>query len=131
MPGDRLAPFISSTRSVTVNAPMPEVWDWLIQLGADRGGFYSYWFIEKALGYKYRARNRIEPEFKDMNVGRIWFMGICVSWIGIIGLLVVNQQPKTILPVCVYSLLWLWMLFILDPLSLIQFQHTVRSCAWY
>jgi len=71
MPGDHLAPFISSTRSITINAPITEVWDWLIQLGADRGGFYSYWFIEKPLGYKYRDQERIKPEFKDMQVGRI------------------------------------------------------------
>ena len=71
MPGDHLAPFISSTRSITINAPISEVWDWVIQLGADRGGFYSYWFIEKPLGYKYRERNRVEAEFKDMQVGRV------------------------------------------------------------
>jgi hypothetical protein len=71
MPGDHLAPFISSTRSITINAPISEVWDWIIQLGADRGGFYSYWFIEKPLGYKYREINRVEAEFKDMEVGRI------------------------------------------------------------
>ncbi|MGL1932231.1 MAG: hypothetical protein OCC45_10775 [Desulfotalea sp.] len=71
MPGDHLAPFISSTRSITINAPISQVWDWLIQIGADRGGFYSYWFIEKPLGYAYRAQDRIEPEFKDMEVGRI------------------------------------------------------------
>ncbi|MBU2514946.1 hypothetical protein KJ966_26800 [bacterium] len=71
MPGDHLAPFISSTRSITINAPISDVWDWVIQLGADRGGFYSYWFIEKPLGYKYRETNRIEPDFKDMEVGRI------------------------------------------------------------
>jgi hypothetical protein len=71
MPGDHLAPFISSTRSVTINAPISDVWDWVIQLGADRGGFYSYWFIEKPLGYKYRETNRIEAKFKDFEVGRI------------------------------------------------------------
>ena len=71
MPGDHLAPFISSTRSITINAPISDVWDWVIQLGADRGGFYSYWFIEKPLGYKYRTQHRIEPEFKDMKVGRM------------------------------------------------------------
>ena len=71
MPGDHLAPVINSTRSITINAPISQVWDWLIQIGADRGGFYSYWFIEKPLGYKYRAQHRIEPEFKDMEVGRI------------------------------------------------------------
>jgi len=71
MPGDHLVPFISSTRSITINAPISDVWDWIIQLGADRGGFYSYWFIEKPLGYKYREINRVEAEFKDMEVGRI------------------------------------------------------------
>jgi hypothetical protein len=71
MPGDQLAPFISSTRSITINALISDVWDWVIQLGSDRGGFYSYWFIEKPLGYKYRTQHRIEPEFKDMKVGRM------------------------------------------------------------
>lgn len=71
MPGDHLEPFISSTRGITINARIAQVWDWLIQLGADRGGFYSYWFIEKPLGYKYRPQHRIEPEFKDMKVGRM------------------------------------------------------------
>lgn len=71
MPGDHLAPFISSTRSITINAPISDVWDWVIQLGADRGGFYSYWFIEKPLGYKYRETKRVEAEFKDMEVGRV------------------------------------------------------------
>jgi hypothetical protein len=71
MPGDDLAAFISSTRGITIQAPMAEVWDWLIQLGADRGGFYSYEFIEKPLGFKIRPRNRMEPEFRDMEVGRV------------------------------------------------------------
>ena len=52
--GDNLAPYISSTRAITINAPVSEVWKWLIQLGADRRGFFSYAFIEKALGYDTR-----------------------------------------------------------------------------
>jgi predicted secreted protein len=71
MPGDHLAPFISSTRAITINAPISDVWDWVIQLGADRGGFYSYWFIERPLGYNFRETNRVEAKFKDMEVGRI------------------------------------------------------------
>ncbi len=66
-----MAPFISSTRSITIHASPAQVWAWLIQLGADRGGFYSYWFIEKPMGYQYRSRNWTQPEFKDMEVGRI------------------------------------------------------------
>ena len=218
MPGDHLAPFISSTRCIDVNASISEVWGWLIQLGADRGGFYSYWFIEKPLGYKYRSQDWIEPEFKDMKVGRIitssldpsksaieynfpvlavdpgksfvlkgwgcfllneigpgktrlivrthgrplqswadhleyffmmpmhylmerrmligikaraeagpgppfsstadilWFAGICLSPIGIIGLLMVNQGVRVGLLAALYSILWLGILFILDPI---------------
>ncbi|MBL4798342.1 MAG: hypothetical protein JKY50_13075 [Oleispira sp.] len=45
MVGDDIAPFISSTRAITINAPIEDIWKWLMQLGADRGGFYSYYFI--------------------------------------------------------------------------------------
>jgi hypothetical protein len=68
--GDSLAPYISSTRAITINAPISEVWEWLIQLGADRGGFFSYSFLEKALGYESRPGD-IAPEFQEMEVGRI------------------------------------------------------------
>ncbi|MBN1121228.1 MAG: hypothetical protein JXJ17_09120 [Anaerolineae bacterium] len=71
LPGDDLAPGgIDSTRAITIDAPINEVWAWIIQLGADRGGFFSYAFIEKALGYEFREAD-IVPEFEDMPVGRI------------------------------------------------------------
>ena len=58
MAGDDSAPYISSTRAVTINAPASEVWKWLTQLGADRGGFFSYSFIEKALGYEFDIKKK-------------------------------------------------------------------------
>ena len=67
--GDDLASGISSTRAISINAPISEVWKWIIQLGADRGGFFSYLFLEKALGYKAREENP-SPEFQEMEVGR-------------------------------------------------------------
>ncbi|MCP4119917.1 MAG: hypothetical protein GY737_31885 [Desulfobacteraceae bacterium] len=69
--GDDIAPYASSTRAISINAPASEVWKWLIQLGADRGGFFSYTFIEKALGYETGNSNKIVPEFQGMKVGRI------------------------------------------------------------
>lgn len=69
--GDNSAPYIRSTRAISINAPVSEVWKWLIQLGADRGGFFSYAFIEKALGYETRNADNIVPEFQEMKVGRI------------------------------------------------------------
>ena len=67
--GDELASGISSTRAISINAPISEVWKWIIQLGADRGGFFSYLFVEKALGYKAREESPT-PEFQEMEVGR-------------------------------------------------------------
>lgn len=42
--GDDLVPepMVQATRAVTIDAPPEEVWPWLVQMGLDRGGFYSY-----------------------------------------------------------------------------------------
>ncbi len=69
--GDHLAPYISSTRAITINAPMDEVWKWMIQIGADRGGFFSYEFLEKLIGYEAYHQDKILPEDLVMEVGRI------------------------------------------------------------
>lgn len=69
MAGDSPALTITSTRAILIDAPKSAVWQWLMQLGADRGGFYSYTFIEQALGYKTRHQDLIAPEFKTLAVG--------------------------------------------------------------
>ncbi len=71
MAGDDKALVITSTRAISINASKSDVWKWLIQLGADRAGFYSYEFIEKALGYETRHQDFIEPEFKEMALGDV------------------------------------------------------------
>ncbi|MEO3961781.1 hypothetical protein, partial [Chromobacterium piscinae] len=69
MAGDNKDLLVTATRAITINTSKAEVWKWLIQLGADRGGFYSYSFIEEALGYETRYQNAITPEFKEIKVG--------------------------------------------------------------
>ncbi len=70
--GDNLAPYISATRAIAINAPASTVWNWIIQLGADRGGFFSYRFIEKTLGYEEKeSTGKTFPEFTEMKKGRI------------------------------------------------------------
>lgn len=51
-PGDELCPDAASVanRGVTIHAPMDEVWPWLVQIGQDRGGFYSYSWLENLAG---------------------------------------------------------------------------------
>ena len=52
LPGDELVPdpAIDSTWSVTIDAPAEDVWPWLAQIGQDRGGFYSYEWLENLAG---------------------------------------------------------------------------------
>ncbi|MBI5584223.1 MAG: hypothetical protein HY892_10390 [Deltaproteobacteria bacterium] len=69
--GDNLAPHLCSTRAITINAPASEVWKLLTQLGADRGGFFSYDFIERALGYETRNADKTVTGTLEMKVGRI------------------------------------------------------------
>jgi len=122
MPGDHLAPSISSTRSITINAPISKVWDWLIQIGSDRGGFYSYWFIEKPLGYKYRAQHRIEPEFKDMEVGRIISASVDPSMS-----VIKYNFPVIAVDPGKYFVLKNWGCFLLNPINSKQTRLVVRT----
>jgi len=48
LPGDDLAPdtSVGSTRAITIEAPVNDVWPWLVQIGYGRGGFYSYDWLE-------------------------------------------------------------------------------------
>src|SRR4029079_4018585 len=52
LPGDELvaAHQPRTTRALTIDAPAELVWPWLAQIGEDRGGFYSYSWLEKAAG---------------------------------------------------------------------------------
>lgn len=44
LPGDGLVenPKLNATHAITINAPVTHVWPWLVQVGQNRGGFYSY-----------------------------------------------------------------------------------------
>ena len=37
---------VTGTRAVTIGAPPEKVWPWLVQIGQDRAGFYSYAWLE-------------------------------------------------------------------------------------
>ena len=52
LPGDELTPppVEQCTRAITIAAPPEEVWPWLVQMGADGGGFYSYAWMENLFG---------------------------------------------------------------------------------
>ncbi|MBO0817051.1 MAG: SRPBCC family protein [Actinobacteria bacterium] len=71
LPGDELVagPASVTTRAVTVAAPPEEVWRWLVQIGQDRGGMYSYDWLENALGLRIHSADRIREEWQHLDAG--------------------------------------------------------------
>ena len=69
-PGDGHGrPLSTSTRAVTVRAPSAKVWPWLAQIGQDKGGFYSYDWLENLAGCRLRTATRVHPEWQDVEPG--------------------------------------------------------------
>ena len=60
---------VSATHAVTIQAPTAEVWSWLVQIGQDRGGFYSYAWLENLMGCHLQNADRIVPEWQWLKVG--------------------------------------------------------------
>jgi hypothetical protein len=64
-PGDALVPVPTWgwTHAVEIEAPAAEVWPWIAQVGADRGGFYSYQWLENIAGCNLVNAERVHPEW--------------------------------------------------------------------
>ena len=91
LPGDNLvrSPVVQATHAVTIDAPPPQVWPWLVQTGQGRAGFYSdsrlwdrcvNWYYhrlsreqpgQEPVGYQVGASDRIVPAWQDLQVGDI------------------------------------------------------------
>jgi hypothetical protein len=69
--GDDLVaePARQCTRAITIDAPPARVWPWVVQLGADRGGFYSYDWLENLFALGIHSADRIVPEWQQRQVG--------------------------------------------------------------
>ena len=59
-------PMLQATRAVTIDAPPEEVWPWLVQMGLDRGGFYSY---DRLDNEGQPSATIIIPELQDLQEG--------------------------------------------------------------
>jgi hypothetical protein len=71
LPGDEIIEpaMINSTHAISIDASPDRVWPWIIQMGQDRGGFYSYTMLENLLGCKMKNANRIHSEWQKLSVG--------------------------------------------------------------
>jgi len=67
-PGAELVPDgqRAATMAVTIDAPPDQVWPWLVQMGWDRGGWYSWDRLDNA--GRPSARD-VHPEWQDLALG--------------------------------------------------------------
>jgi proline iminopeptidase len=67
-PGSALIPggTRSATTAATVDAPPSAIWPWLVQMGVDRAGWYSW---DRLDNFGRRSAKRIHPEWQQITVG--------------------------------------------------------------
>jgi hypothetical protein len=83
LPGDEFVPVANYRidHAVTINAPPESVWPWLVQIGQDRGGFYSYSRLENAVGARVKNAERMIPEWQQRRVGDL-VRAVPRDWMG-------------------------------------------------
>ena len=128
-PGDDLLPTpgAESTMAVDIAAPPDAVWPWLVQLGQEQGGFYSYEWAENLVGLGIHNADEVRPEWQELAVGDTVRLGRA------------DRFPEAILEVASFvpeeSLVlrtpddptwWVWS-FVLDPTDETTTRLLVRS----
>ena len=78
-PGDELLRSIDykNTLAVSVRKPPAEIWPWVAQMGLNKGGFYSYTWLENLFGCNLRNADKIHPEWQHPQLG--YYEGVCES----------------------------------------------------
>ena len=76
LPGDEITPPdpFRSTMATTIAATPEEIWPWLVQVGWQRGAFYSYNRIEAVFGMDLHNADRIHPEWQNLQIGDTMWM---------------------------------------------------------
>jgi hypothetical protein len=105
LPGDELLerPDIVATRAITVRAPAPAVWPWLVQMGPGRGGAYTYDWIENLFGLDMHSADRILPELQHLEVG-----DVLRSPNGEMGMRIEILEPERVLSSRSEDGTWVW-----------------------
>lgn len=73
--GDQLVARTSdvATRGIDIGAPAATVWQWIVQLGVGRAGFYSYELLERMAGISVVNLESVEPAMQSLRVGdKVW-----------------------------------------------------------
>jgi hypothetical protein len=115
----------SGTTAVIVDARPEHIWPWLVQIGYQRGGLYSYDWLDRLFGYLDRpSAARILPDFQHLAVGDHIPVGRGPSW----PVAVVEANRVLVLDMrhMVAGLDWVWQ-FGLYPIDETQTKLISRS----
>ncbi len=68
MPGDDIVskPSFNATRAVTVLAPANNIYPWIVQMGINRAGWYSYDLLDNLAR---KSAESILPEYQNLQIG--------------------------------------------------------------
>ncbi len=71
LPGDEFVPHPAenTTLAVAVAASPEQVWAWLVQMGQNRGGMYSYDWLENLIGLHIHSAEEIREEWQHLAAG--------------------------------------------------------------
>jgi len=71
LPGDELNadPIRVANHAITIKAPADRIYPWILQIGADKSGMYSYTWLERLVGCKMAKDEVIKPEWQNLQVG--------------------------------------------------------------
>lgn len=78
MPGDDVVPDANDVtdRAIVIEAEPRDIWPWLVQMGYERGGMYSYDWLNEALGYiEGPSAEELHSEFQRLSEGDLIPLG--------------------------------------------------------
>lgn len=129
LPGDDLLADADaeSTMAITIDAPADAIWPWLVQLGQEQGGFYSYEWAENVVGLDIHNADCIVPEWQDLAVGdRIRLGGGDQSAYATLEIAAFDPGESLVLRTPEDPTWWVWS-FVLDPVDETTTRLLVRS----
>ncbi|HEY8091099.1 MAG TPA: hypothetical protein VIF09_24720, partial [Polyangiaceae bacterium] len=99
------------THEATIDAPPKDVWPWLVQMGCQRAGWYSWDALDNA---GVRSADRIIPELQHLAIGDV----LPARPVGAEGFEVLRIVPERALVLSAVSPRWAgtWA-FVLEPLG--------------
>jgi hypothetical protein len=81
MPGDDFLtnPARTANRGITINAPVEKIYPWILQIGADKSGMYSYTRLENLMNCEMAKDETIHPEWQNLVEGDL--MKMCAGYV--------------------------------------------------